>query len=323
MAIPLDQAWLVPLQNLGNSRVPLIRRSHWKQFPSKIRWFQRGRGTKWNLLLQRLQSRPIAQWRRTMNCEEVFVILTRGPFPSGARSDAAVEAHLQICPDCQRLAAALRPNDRGLQETIESEDTRALPGYWGNLLGSSSDLAISLTDTVGFPRAQRLGVSSRQQLSRGKNLNIGQFAAAVALGIVLAAALRTLVTVHAPLPGGRDPGMGMLIQGPVGQEPSHSAASAGEFWFGFLSGKNSDPARPAFVGWKVADSTERLAGRLESRVLHAMSSLARNADIVGGNDQFSTTLHRVSRSSALTVIRARSGCSICCKVNNRQLRPFS
>ena len=105
---------------------------------------------------------------------------------------------LQICPDCQRLAAALRPNDRGLQETIESEDTRALPGYWGNLLGSSSDLAISLTDTVGFPRAQRLGRSPRQPASRGNNLNIGQFAAAVALGIVLAAALRTLVTVHPP-----------------------------------------------------------------------------------------------------------------------------
>src|SRR5262249_5504163 len=88
--------------------------------------------------------------------------------------------------------------------------------------GSSSDLAISLTDTVGYPRAQRLGIS-HQTLSRGKNLNIGQFAAAVALGIVLAAALRTLVTVHAPMHGGGDPGMGMLLQGPVGQQPFHSA----------------------------------------------------------------------------------------------------
>ena len=158
-----------------------------------------------------------------MNCEEVFVILTRGPFPSGACSDAAVEAHLQICPDCQRLAAALRPNDRGLQENIESEDTRALPGYWGNLLGSSSDLAISLTDTVGFPRAQRIGLAPRQKLSRAKNLNIGQFAAAVALGIVLAAALRTLVTVNVPMPGGGNPGIGMLIQGPAGLEPPRSA----------------------------------------------------------------------------------------------------
>jgi hypothetical protein len=157
-----------------------------------------------------------------MNCEEVFVILTRGPFPSGARSDAAVEAHLQICPDCQRLAAALRPNDRGLQETLESEDTRALPGYWGNLLGSSSELAISLTDTVGYPRAQRLGISPHQTLSRGKNLNVGQFAAAVALGIVLAAALRTLVTVHAPLPGGSDPVFGTIINAPLAKETAHN-----------------------------------------------------------------------------------------------------
>ena len=182
-----------------------------------------------------------------MNCEEVFVILTRGPFPSGARSDAAVEAHLQICPDCQRLAAALRPNDRGLQETLESEDTRALPGYWGNLLGSSSDLAISLTDTVGYPRAQRLGISPHQTFSRGKNLNIGQFAAAVALGIVLAAALRTLVTVHAPMPGGGNPGMGMLMQGPIGQEPSHSAPMLPvptNFNADFCPGKSPIPLDP-------------------------------------------------------------------------------
>jgi hypothetical protein len=200
-----------------------------------------------------------------MNCEEVFVILTRGPFPSGARSDAAVEAHLQVCPDCQRLAAALRPNDRGLQETIESEDTRALPGYWGNLLGSSSDLAISLTDTVGYPRAQRIGLATRQQLSRAKNLNIGQFAAAVALGIVLAAALRTLVTVHAPLPGGGDPGIGMLIQEPAGLEPSHRApvlSVPANFNSDFCPGKIQIPLDPLPLAEKspmpLGDS---LAGR--------------------------------------------------------------
>jgi hypothetical protein len=53
-----------------------------------------------------------------MNCDEVFVILTRGPFPSGSPHDRRVEAHLQRCADCQRLAEALRPNDDTLRESI-------------------------------------------------------------------------------------------------------------------------------------------------------------------------------------------------------------
>jgi hypothetical protein len=143
-----------------------------------------------------------------MNCEDVFVILTRGPFPSGARSDAAVEAHLQVCPDCQRLAAALRPNERGPHDADESH---ALPGYWGNSLEPAGDLAISLSNAIGSPRARRLGFSRQQQAHFGKNLSVWQFAAAVALGIVLAATLRTLVTVHTPNSVGGDPGIGAIM----------------------------------------------------------------------------------------------------------------
>jgi hypothetical protein len=89
-----------------------------------------------------------------MNCDDVFVILTRGPFPSGARTDSGVEAHLQVCPECQRLAAALRPNERGSPDAVEPEESRHLPGYWGNSLESSGELAISLTDAVSSPRAR-------------------------------------------------------------------------------------------------------------------------------------------------------------------------
>ncbi len=66
-----------------------------------------------------------------MNCDGVFDILTRGPFPSGHDTDEAVEAHLAHCRDCQRLAEALRPAVSLFQESISAEEGRDLPGYWG------------------------------------------------------------------------------------------------------------------------------------------------------------------------------------------------
>ena len=44
-----------------------------------------------------------------MNCDQVFDILTRGPFPTGTSCDTPVEAHLNTCAECRRLAEALRP----------------------------------------------------------------------------------------------------------------------------------------------------------------------------------------------------------------------
>jgi len=67
-----------------------------------------------------------------MDCERVFVILTRGPFPTGDLSDEAVEAHLEICGDCWRLAEALRPALEVFQEAVPPAESRDLPGYWGD-----------------------------------------------------------------------------------------------------------------------------------------------------------------------------------------------
>jgi hypothetical protein len=195
-----------------------------------------------------------------MNCEDVFVILTRGPFPSGARSDAAVEAHLQVCPDCQRLAAALRPNERGPHDADESH---ALPGYWGNSLEPAGDLAISLSNAIGSPRARRLGFSRQQQAYFGKNLSVWQFAAAVALGIVLAAALRTLVTVHTPNAVGGDPGIGAIMYG-TGQrqaqlEEAHWAVRScrrSKIAIQPLSGLSDDQSRNLMVQ-DLTDESER------------------------------------------------------------------
>ena len=44
-----------------------------------------------------------------MDCDQVFMILTRGPFPTGEPWDEQVEAHLESCSECWRLAEALRP----------------------------------------------------------------------------------------------------------------------------------------------------------------------------------------------------------------------
>jgi hypothetical protein len=70
-----------------------------------------------------------------MNCDQVFDILTRGPFPTGDASDRDVERHLDGCYECARLAEALRPALDLLHESIPAEEGRDLPGYWGDLVG--------------------------------------------------------------------------------------------------------------------------------------------------------------------------------------------
>ena len=66
----------------------------------------------------------------SMNCDQVFDILTRGPFPTGTACDTPVEAHLNVCRDCRRLAEALRPALELFQEAVGPEESRDLPGYW-------------------------------------------------------------------------------------------------------------------------------------------------------------------------------------------------
>ncbi len=67
-----------------------------------------------------------------MDCDQVFMILTRGPFPTGEAWDEQVEAHLESCTDCWRLAEALRPALEVFQEAVPPAESRELPGYWGD-----------------------------------------------------------------------------------------------------------------------------------------------------------------------------------------------
>lgn len=74
-----------------------------------------------------------------MNCDRVFDILTRGPFPSGAPSDERVERHLSNCPACRRLASALQPAIELFEEAITPDEGRDLPAYWGDLFVADQD----------------------------------------------------------------------------------------------------------------------------------------------------------------------------------------
>lgn len=69
-----------------------------------------------------------------MNCDHVFDMLTRGPFPSGDPQDESVELHLQACHECRQLAEALQPAVDLFREVIGPEEGSGLPGYRGALL---------------------------------------------------------------------------------------------------------------------------------------------------------------------------------------------
>ncbi len=73
-----------------------------------------------------------------MDCDQVFMVLTRGPFPTGAPTDELVEDHLEECADCWRLAEALRPALELFQEAIPPIESRDLPGYWGDARPAAS-----------------------------------------------------------------------------------------------------------------------------------------------------------------------------------------
>ena len=68
-----------------------------------------------------------------LNCDQVFDVLTRGPFPTGAASDESVEQHLRACHECRQLAEALRPAVALLHEAIAGDQALDLPGYQGSL----------------------------------------------------------------------------------------------------------------------------------------------------------------------------------------------
>jgi hypothetical protein len=96
-----------------------------------------------------------------MDCDQVFVILTRGPFPTGELWDEEVESHLETCADCWRIAEALRPALEVFQEAVPPAESRDLPGYWGDarpagvVVSELSKSSTRLAMATGVRRAPR------------------------------------------------------------------------------------------------------------------------------------------------------------------------
>jgi hypothetical protein len=93
-----------------------------------------------------------------MDCDQVFMILTRGPFPTGEIWDEEVETHLETCAECWRLAEALRPALEVFQEAVPPAEGRDLPGYWGDARPASTVVA----ELAGAPPRTALAASVRQ-----------------------------------------------------------------------------------------------------------------------------------------------------------------
>ncbi|HVT27299.1 MAG TPA: hypothetical protein VHE81_04710 [Lacipirellulaceae bacterium] len=94
-----------------------------------------------------------------MDCDQVFMILTRGPFPTGEAWDEQVEAHLETCAECWRLAEALRPALEVFQEAVPPAESRELPGYWGDARPAATvtgELSQASTRTALAPGVRQL-----------------------------------------------------------------------------------------------------------------------------------------------------------------------
>jgi hypothetical protein len=125
-----------------------------------------------------------------MDCDQVFRILTRGPFPTGEAWDEQVEAHLECCADCWKLAEALRPALEVAQESIPPAEGRNLPGYWGDARPAS----IALANLAGAAASTALAAGTRRLNNRPlpayeRNAASREFSADVLRTIALAATM--------------------------------------------------------------------------------------------------------------------------------------
>jgi hypothetical protein len=134
-----------------------------------------------------------------MDCDQVFMILTRGPFPTGEAWDEQVENHLESCADCWRLAEALRPALEVFQEAVPPAESRELPGYWGDARPASqviAEVASGATSTTLAPGVRRVArpipADQRNAASREFSVDVLR---AIALAATMTAAVFSLIVL--------------------------------------------------------------------------------------------------------------------------------
>ena len=128
-----------------------------------------------------------------MDCDQVFMILTRGPFPTGEAWDEQVETHLESCADCWRLAEALRPALEVFQEAVPPAESRELPGYWGDARPASAVVAELQSGAIGTALAPGVRRISRPIPADQRNAATREFSVDVLRAIALAATMTAAV----------------------------------------------------------------------------------------------------------------------------------
>jgi len=149
-----------------------------------------------------------------LNCDQVFDVLTRGPFPSGEPCDEGVEHHLRACHECRQLAEALRPAVAVLHEAVDRDQASGLPEYQGSLPPRDSDELA--------PRPLSLGVRQLPRRPRsGRAFDRAVGAVRLVAATMLLAALGVLTYSFAFGPAGTNQaaGLGGLLSG--GNETAH------------------------------------------------------------------------------------------------------
>ena len=141
-----------------------------------------------------------------LNCDQVFDVLTRGPFPSGEPTDDGVEHHLRACHECRRLAEALRPAVALLHEAVDRDQALDLPGYQGSLPPREGD------DYAPRPLSQGMRKLVRRP-ARGRAFDRAVNAVRLIAASLLLAALGVMTYSFAVNPGGanRSSALGGLL----------------------------------------------------------------------------------------------------------------
>ncbi len=130
--------------------------------------------------------------RTLLNCDQVFDVLTRGPFPTGEPEDDAVERHLRACHECRQLAEALRPAVALLHEAIGTDEATALPEYQGALPWKRPDRARRMTFA-------RLTLEKEQTRQSPDSLRMSLTPSAVDLALSATPAVRMMRVIAASL----------------------------------------------------------------------------------------------------------------------------
>lgn len=109
-----------------------------------------------------------------VSCDQVFDVLTRGPFPAGQDSDEAVELHLRACHECRQLAEALQPAVALLHEAMPCDEGTSLPTYQGELFAppATQSRVRSLPEIIVNQRAEQRREAERYWSRGAKKLHV-------------------------------------------------------------------------------------------------------------------------------------------------------